>query len=198
MNDQETISSASLRWDRALTLISGYHEQSYPPRAAYQAGLRRRFAIVMRSDCKNNPDRSFDVELFLALGRAVQASLDFDSQIIKLDNDLTASSLDELAEFYARIEAIEHEAPHKISYYRDARLVCEEETEFWNLVGGPFLYHDSRTFSFYTGEDRFEEFVARCAAACAQFGVEAPMRYWGQDFKKPLPWYQWPLRWLLG
>jgi len=152
----------------------------------------------MFSDCKNDPEPSFDAEFFLSLTRAVQSAFDFDSQFIELDDSLTAGSLNELAELYARVGAAECEAPNKISYYKNSRLVCEEETEFWNQAGGPFLYHDSRTFSFYSEEDRFAELVSRCAAVCAQFGVEAPMRYWGQDFQKPFPQYRRLLRWLLG
>ena len=193
INDVVRTSSNPLLWDRAIRLVSGYPEHSYPPKTAYRAGLRYRFAIVMFSDCKNDPEPSFDAEFFLSLTRAVQNALDFDTQLIELEDSLTVGSLDELAELYRRVGAAECEAPKKISYYKNSRLICEEETEFWNEVGGPFLYHDSRTFSFYNEEDRFEEFVLLCAAVCEQFGVYPPMRYWGQDFKKPYPWYKWLL-----
>src|SRR5262245_59170914 len=189
-------SSQTLIWGRDINLFSGYDDVNYPPKTAYQAGLRHRFAIIMYSDCKNDPYPSFDAEFFLALARAAQDALDFDSQLIELDDSLSARSLDELAELYALAGAPECDAPNKISYYKNSRLICEEETEFWNRVGGPFPYHDSYTFAFYTVEDRFNEFVSRCAAVCAQLGVGAPLRYWGQDFKKPFPWYKWPLRWL--
>jgi hypothetical protein len=142
----------------------------------------------MHSDCENDPEASFDAELFLALTKALQNGIAFDHQIISLDGSVTVGSLVELAEHYARIGWSESEAPRKISYYAQSSLVREEETEFWNLAGGPAIYHDSRTFSFYTAEDRFEDFASRCAAASARLGVEAPTRHWGEDLKRPFPW----------
>lgn len=198
MNAMLNTKSNPLIWNRSISMVSGYDEHCYPPKTAFRAGLRYRFAIVMHSDCKNDPEASFDAEFFLALTKAVQDGIAFDRQIISLESSITVGSLNELAGHYARSGSRESEAPHKISYYAQSCLVCEEETEFWNLTGGPAIYHDSRAFSFYTAEDRFEDFASRCAAVCAQFEVEAPMRHWGEDFKRPFPWYKWPLRWLAG
>lgn len=151
----------------------------------------------MHSDCKNNPDESFDAELFLAAVKAMQEALDFNNQVIQLNADLTVKSLTELTEYYLNSEAGEREAPQKISYYKNSSLVCEEQTEFWNLIGGAFPYHDSYAFCFYSTEDCFEQFASRCQAVCEQLGIETPSKYYGQDFKKPLSWHKWLLDWLL-
>ena len=183
-------------WERALTLVGGYHEHCYPPKTAYEAGLRYRFAIVVHSDCKNNPDESFDAELFLALVGAIQEALDFDSQAIQLNTDLAVKSLIKLTELYLSSVAREREAPQKISYYKNSSLVCEEQTEFWNLIGGPFPYHDSYAFCFYSAEDCFEQLASRCLIVGQQLGIETPSKYYGQDFRKPLSWHKWLLNWL--
>jgi hypothetical protein len=183
-------------WDRSIALVSGYHTHCYPPKTAYRANLRHRFAIILQSDCTTDPNPSFDVEFFLALLKTMQAMIRFDRQIIALENSLSFETLDELAAHYFRIGLNESEAPRKIAYYNQSTLVCEEETEFWNMVGGPSPYHDSRTFSFYTPEDRFEAFASRIAATCTQFELDAPMRYWEEEFKRPFSWYKRPLQWL--
>ncbi len=149
----------------------------------------------MRSDCKKNPDESFDVEFFLVLVKAMQEALNFDSQVIQL-NDLTVNSLAELNDIYLHNRAGEREAPQKISYYKNSSLVCEEQTEFWNLIGGPFPYHDSYAFCFYSAEDCFERFASRCLIVCEQLGIETPPKHYGQDFRKPLSWHKWLLGWL--
>lgn len=45
------------------------------------------------------------------------------------------------------------EFPDRVRFERNAKLVLFEQTEFWNLVGGPSPYHDSVTLSFMSELD---------------------------------------------
>jgi hypothetical protein len=70
------------------------------------------------------------------------------------------------------------------------RLVAVVETEFWSSVGGPSPYHDSYTFSLYTGQNRSEELQKISELACSGAGARITHIYIEQQYKEPHgPWW---------
>jgi hypothetical protein len=183
---------------RRIALVAGYHPCSFPPAAAYAAGLKERFAVVLSSYRSEKREMFFDADLFALLTGALLQVVPHDSLDIELGVGLPAlHSLRELTERQAGQD--EMDLPLRMRVYCDGRIVALEETEFWSEVGGPDPYHDSFTLSFYTAENKVVEFRRNCEAVSSENGVTITAFHDALPHKGPfVPWWRRPIRWLGG
>ena len=177
-------------WERSVCFVRGYHKHSYPTPMAYDLHLRHRFAIVMRSDPEGSSDAFFDAEFFLQLSQAMQTCIDFDEATIVQEGLGDVHSFHELSGLFVGADELEREAPLEIYFRKGPQLICMEQTEF----GGPDIYADSYTFSYYSISDHADMFAARCKEMCCQDGVEFSEVLTAEPVKQPfIPWYKRPL-----
>lgn len=183
---------------RQIALVAGYHPCSFPPATAYDAGLRERFAVVLSSYRPEKDGMFFDAELFVLIADALLQSIPHDSLEIELDERSPHfKSLTELTELYSSQDELDHEPPNSMKALLGKRLVAVEATEPWMAVGGPDPYHDSFTMSFYTVEDRADEFRRICESVAEQSGVTVTAFHEAERQKEPFaPWWRRPLRWI--
>ena len=69
------------------------------------------------------------------------------------------------------------EFPNRIVFTRDGTLMLLEQTEFWNVAGGPAPYHDSVTLSFFSEleiQSQIEEIVLD---TCRTVGINRIAQY---------------------
>ena len=137
------MTSSHAESDRALCLVKGYHQDSYPPEIAYDVGLRRRFAIVLESYRRDKVEMFFDHDLFLGVVMGLSRAIEHDSIEIEMEEGERFSSLGELTKLYDQLAEVDQEPPVRIKFTLEGRLVCVEETEFWIRSGGSEPYHDS-------------------------------------------------------
>jgi hypothetical protein len=183
--------------DRTLCLVSGYHRDSYPPSRAYDQRLRRRFAVVFETYRRAKVDMYFDADLFLHLIPILCQAIGYDSCTIVLSNGVCVGTFESLANYYAGCEELDRDPPDRIDLSKDDQLVAIVETEWWALCGGPSPYHDSYTFSFYTGEDRSDELRRISETVCTQIGARITGIHTADDSKEPYrPWWGRMLPWL--
>ena len=183
---------------RQIALVAGYHPCSFPPATAYDAGLKERFAVVLSSYRPDQDEMFFDADLFVRLADAILNVIPHDSLIIELGDGLPClQSLQELAEQYTGQEESDREPPNSMKAFVGDRMIAVEETEPWMAVGGPAPYHDSFTVSFYTAEDRADEFQGICESVAQQNSVVVTAFYKAERNKEPfVPWWRRPLRWV--
>jgi hypothetical protein len=183
---------------RRIALVTGYHPCSFPPPTAYNAGLYERFAVVLSSFRPDKDGMFFDADLFVKFAEAIFRAIPHDSLDIEMGGGSAGlHSLPELAERYARQDEMDRDPPFRVRASCGNRLVAVEETEAWASVGGPDPYHDSFTMSFYTAENRSDEFRRICEATARESGVTITAFHEAFGRKEPfVPWWRRPLRWL--
>ncbi len=193
-----SVSQSTGAWSRQVYLVRGYHNQSYPPAIAYDAGLRCRFAIVLQSWRDDSPDALFDSEFFLMLAGNLRNCLEFDTELITTRDGIEFRSLTSLASDYAAMSDLDCDAPVSMHFCNGKQLVCVERTEFWCECGGPDICHDSYTFAFHTATDQSQAFLSVCRAVCAECKATVVGELEGIALREPFfPWYRAPLK-LLG
>jgi hypothetical protein len=197
----ETMSGTSQQSEtnyRCLSVVTGYHKCSAPPGVAYDAGLRRRFAIVLSSYRPDKDGMYFDADLFVRLLDGLLAVLLHDTLEIELPGDAVClRSLDELSAIYAGCPEMERDPPSRMRIYNNGELVAIEDTEPWAYVGGPEPYHDSYTLSLYTAEDQSVAFWRVCEAVSKQSGARITGFHTAAPWKEPfVRWWKRPLRWV--
>jgi len=172
--------------DRTFCLVSGYHQCSFPPIIAYSNGLRHRFAIVLDTYRRSKVDMFFDIELFLHIVPRLCETIGFDSaEIVMPDNGIRFHIFEDYAQHFSERGEVDWEPPEQIELIQKKQLVGFVETEYWTLHGGPSPYHDSYTFSFYTAEDRSEEFRKICELESANLGAQIAGYYKEEQLKEP-------------
>jgi hypothetical protein len=183
---------------RCFALVSGYHACSFPPRAAYDAGLRNRFAVVLSTFRPEKSEMFFDSNLFIKIADALLQVIAHDLLEIDLGGEVPVlRSLASLAERYASQEEMDREPPAWMRAYGGNRLIAIEETEWWTSVGGPAPYHDTLTFSFYTPENRSVEFRRACEIVAVESDATITAFHEALPHKEPfVPYWKRPLRWL--
>lgn len=171
--------------DRSLCLVSGYHAVSYPPLAAYEAGIRHRFAVVLDTYRRDKIDMFFDSSLFLLIVPPLCQIIRYDQLSIRMAGGGLFSSCEELARQYSGSEEVDCEPPAWIELRRGAAIGGIVETEWWNRVGGPSPYHDSYTMSFYTANDYSSEFRQAIENICLAAGASITGFYCEEQNKQP-------------
>ena len=175
--------------DRTVAIVLGYHECSYPPRLAYQAGLTERFAVIFGNE--------FDADLFIGILTAIGLAIPHDSLAIELNAEQHFPSIRALSEWYLSQQPDDRDAPIGVRLFGAGRLVAIAETEFWVLAGGPWPYHDSYTLSFYTPEGRAEEFLGICERISKELALTITSIHKASVSKEPfVPFWKAPLKWL--
>jgi hypothetical protein len=141
-------------------------------------------------------DGLFDSALFLAIVDALVQAIKHDSFVIEIDDRNRLHSMRELTEWYARQDEIDREPPIQMTLWQGAKLVSLVETEWWAKVGGPPIYHDSYTISFYTFGSRVSEFRQICERVCQAIGANITAFHEGNPRKEPfIPLWKRLLRW---
>ncbi len=64
------------------------------------------------------------------------------------------------------------EFPHRIRFEQAGTVVLLEQTEFWNLAGGPMPYHDSVALSFFSSMDLQSKIEEIFLEACRSLGIK--------------------------
>jgi hypothetical protein len=183
---------------RRLALVAGYHACSFPPPFAADAGLKERFAVVLDSFRADKDGMFFDAELFVQITAALLQAIPHHSLDIEIGaNQAPLHSMPALADCYARQEESEREPPLRMKMYSDQRLVACEETEWWVQVGGPAIYHDSYTFSFYTAANRTSDFRSICERVSSEIGAVITGFHEAPSQPPFAPLWKRPLQWLL-
>ncbi len=62
--------------------------------------------------------------------------------------------------------------PHRLTFERDGGLLLLEQTEFWNMVGGPAPYHDSVALLFFSELDIRAQIQNIILDTCKTLGIE--------------------------
>jgi hypothetical protein len=185
--------------DRSLCLVSGYHAVSYPPVAAYEAGMRHRFAVVLDTYRRDKIDMFFDSSLALLLVPALCQIIRYDQLSIRMAGGATISSIEELARHYSGLEEVDRDPPACIEVWRGGAIGAIVQTEWWSSVGGPSPYHDSYTISFYTANDHSSEFRQAIEDLCLAAGASITGFYREEQAKQPysyLPWWKKAWDWI--
>ncbi len=68
-----------------LAIVVGYHECSFPPSMAYDAGLTERFAVVFDTFRPDKGYLFFDADLFMRVLEATCQAIQHDSLTIEMD-----------------------------------------------------------------------------------------------------------------
>jgi hypothetical protein len=183
--------------DRNFAIVFGYHPCSYPPPSAYDAGLTKRFAIVFDTYRPDKGYAFFDADLFTGVLKAICNAIPHDALWIEMDAEHDLHSLHELSEWYVTRGDDDRDPPIRVLLFHDSRLTAYSETEEWAMVGGPAPYHDSYTLSFYTKEDRAEEFRRICERFSKESGATITGIHEAPKSKEPFtPLWKIPLKWL--
>ena len=183
--------------NRFIALVVGYHEYSYPPSSAYDAGLVQRFAIVFDTYRPDKGYAYFDAELYFRVLTSICQAVAHDSISIDADGERVFHSFDELVNSSLSKSDDDREPPKGVCLFRHGRIVACAETEEWLLVGGPAPYHDSYTLSVYTSDNRAAEFQRICECISVGMGATITGIYDEQRIKEPFtPFWKRPLRWL--
>ncbi|HMF18066.1 MAG TPA: hypothetical protein VKE98_12715 [Gemmataceae bacterium] len=128
----------------------------------------------------------FDIELFLHIVPRLCETIGFDSaEILMPDNGIRFHIFEDYAQHFSERGEVDWEPPEQIELIQKKQLVGFVETEYWTLHGGPSPYHDSYTFSFYTAEDRSEEFRKICELESANLGAQIAGYYKEEQLKEP-------------
>lgn len=182
--------------DRTFAIVVGYHDCSYPPPQAYDAGLTTRFAVVFDNYRRDTADMTFDIELFNRILEAICQAIPHDSLTIEMGEGQRFSSIGDWSAWYSAQSEDERDVPAKIYLFHGGRLAAHAEMEQWALVGGPVPYHDSYTLSFYTAESRAEEFEAICNSISKEICATNVTVHREASIKEPfIPFWKSPLRW---
>ena len=182
--------------DRNFAIVEGYHECSYPPAQAYDAGFTQRSAVVLDTYRRDKQVAFFDCDLFLRILDAICRAIPHDSLAIEIGDGQELRSLQELSERYAAQSDDDRDAPVRAWLRQGNRPVAHIETEEWVFCGGPAPYHDSYTLSFYTSDNRAGEFRAICERVSKEIGATITGIHAGRAAKEPFtPLWKVPLEW---
>jgi hypothetical protein len=178
-------------------VLQNFSDDPYPPSKAYDAGLTARFAVVMDTFRENQVDMFFDADLFICVLDGICRAIPHDSLTIEVGAEQDLHSFHDLSAWYRDRTADDRDPPIRVNLYYDGRLVAHAETEEWAMVGGPAPYHDSYTLSFYTPEDRSEQFRGICERIGIELEATITDIHHAAARKEPFtPLWKTPLKWL--
>jgi hypothetical protein len=183
--------------DRTFAVVLGYHECSYPPPRAYDAGLTKRFAVIFDTNRRDRGYAYFDADLFTGVLKAICQAIPHDSVKIEMVAGRDIHSFHELSDWYLTQTEDDRDPPIRIILFRGSPLAAYAETESWAESGGPSPYHDSYTLSFYTREDRTDEFRCICERISKELEATITGVHEALASKEPFtPLWKLPLKWL--
>lgn len=136
-----------------VRFVSGLDGATKVPAAARAAGLTRRFAVIQETYRPDKVDLYFDEALWRQL--ALFSATFYSTTVATVALPKTGSEipLSSFLEALHQSDELDREPPECLYVRSSGRLLLCVETEFWCLVGGPALYHDSYTYSFYSNTD---------------------------------------------
>jgi len=138
-----------------VTFVSGRERGfRYPPQIS-QAALDHRLAVVQHTHVSGWPDMVFDQTLWQAICEFLRLQGIGQVLVGNKDEDLGKHEV-ALPEFLADQDRLpdEDRAPPGLLVVRSGgRLRLCVVTEYWADVGGPDRYHDSYTYSVFSGFD---------------------------------------------
>lgn len=134
-----------------IGFVVGYDEHSPAP----PEGLPHRFALIMLSE--HAGEMAFDFDLLLKVADRMREVLNAD----QVDFGTPAYDDDE-----------GNTPPSLIYWQRQGRVIAEAKPELFCNGGGPAPYHDSVTYSVFTGEDHGAALAAMIKSICVERGLE--------------------------
>jgi hypothetical protein len=66
----------------------------------------------------------------------------------------------------------EEDFPDRFRFFKGDTVLLHEESERWDLVGGPFPYHDSCTLSFFSTNDISDKLQAIFIEQCSRLNID--------------------------
>lgn len=143
-----------------IRFASGMDGEFARPPQAKHAGFDKRFAVIQDTHVPGHDDMVFDEALWRALA-SFMTGLGMTIEVV--DRAGKGSRPQSLDSWMAQLDAspADDRSPPDLLLARegDALRVCMV-TEFWCEVGGPLLYHDSYTYSFYSAQDLGRDVLA--------------------------------------
>jgi hypothetical protein len=149
-----------------ISFVSGFDAEDRTPGLVKSAGLKHRFAVIQETYRPDKVDmyfdealwgRLFDFAIRYALDRKTIAEIRYASKEMPAANLVTAGR-----------QETDKKPPPYILVRDGGKCVLCIATEFWNLIGGPWPYHDSYTYSIYSNEvldDQVLQFLRQANAA---------------------------------
>lgn len=161
--------------ERTFKLVVGVHRETPVPDDVRTLHLCHRTALVLDTCRSWSPDMYFDAGLLVTLLDPINRFLDaagaFAVRLYEPERLHVCGSLAALAAFYSGRPA-DAGMPEHAAWTRGRHTVARGFSERWDLVGGPALYHDSCTFSIFTGAPLPEAVLSHIRAAGSSIGAE--------------------------
>lgn len=186
--------------ERPFSLVSGWHAGSVPPtNAAIKQGLAFRSAVVLESHRPSCAEMVCDHGLLSAALRSAGSLVAHDRVTFWIDRPTVLQRLlrrRPAQERVAGVSSLENflhvcpsfDAPDQVVYEVDFQHVMHCVYEPWNLLGGPWPYHDSYTFSFLATEEHARALMGTFAEALvAAGGTLLQVFDASANWKKPSP-----------
>lgn len=159
--------------ERTFKLVVGVHRETPIPDDTRTLNLSCRTALVLDTYRSWSPDMYFDAELFVTLLDPIDRFLGAASFAVRLyepERLHVCEGLASLSSFYSS-HPPDAGTPEHATWTRDQRTIARGFSERWDLVGGPSLYHDSCTFSIFTGVPLPESVLSHIREAGSRVGA---------------------------
>lgn len=144
----------------SVRFVRGYDQWSHVPREFAQPTLTHRFAVVQETYVEGCADMFFDEPLWRALAEFVRVKNSGAVLVLRENQEREPVGLDAFFEELDAAEPDEKEPPPIIQSVAEGVVLMQMVTTYWTRAGGPDLYHDSYTYSLYSGRDISAELTA--------------------------------------
>ncbi len=147
-----------------IDFVTGIERDARFPKYLAASGLTHRFAIVQQTYVEGAGEMVVDERLWLALVAFVGAyapdtTVTVAAQVTDVGRNERPLS-DYVAEWEAKAPADRDHPPGAVVLRNAQGLVLCMLTEEWYSVGGPGVYHDSCTYSLFSGCDIADQVLA--------------------------------------
>ena len=141
------------------TVVDGYvHGVDVQPRAAREAGLSRRVALILQTEDVDGEPVYRPAGYERWLDAAIEVTGADALRVVDPDSRVTFENA--LAEARAEITRWQDDPPLQVSLLRGGALVGVVRVDFWNRIGGPAPYHDEYAVALFTAQDVSDEMAA--------------------------------------
>lgn len=182
-----------MNW-RDLRLVSGYlPEIDQPPEAALKLNLTRRVAVVVNDN--DIPHSRFYWDLL----EAIVESLPGECVTFDLNTGQVELSFDAISQMRAYSDGQpDLGIPFDSAHVRVRnKTVAYIQVEPWNMLGGPYPYHDTWTFAIYRAIDDLTRLRDACYRVCREHEIPIAEEMQGLPHPEPTPFWKRLVRWLL-
>ncbi len=163
------------------------------PEAAIRMGLRYRLAAILNYDAVPHS------QLYWDLIDSFVESVPSDSLLFELEAGKALLSFPSVS--LMRVYTHEHTQVSRpfdrATFIFRSKVSAYLDIEPWAMIGGPFPYHDSWTFSFYRDVEDITRIRDACYHVCDNYGVHILDEMHGLPFPKEAPRWKRVIQWLV-